>query len=173
MSINLKKYWAVILILLTIVGFVSKALYNYPLTIMAIIGFYRVIVSPQSIWSEQTLKYFIFLFLCLWIPMLLAFPDAVNPSRSAQTVFPYLRFLFAGIFIIHELSKNYESIFNKRAKLFSEKKLKNMILTELEYKNYILENYTFLKRPVIITGNKIFIGNSKKNVLELKKHLGE
>ena len=108
MSINLKKYWAVILILLTIVGFVSKALYNYPLTIMAIIGFYKVIVSPQSIWNDQTLKYFIFLFLCLWVPMLLAFPDAVNPSRSAQTVFPYLRFLFAGIFIIHELSKNDE-----------------------------------------------------------------
>ena len=108
MSINLKKYWAVILILLTIVGFVSKALYNYPLTIMAIIGFYKVIVSPQSIWNDQALKYFIFLFLCLWIPMLLAFPDAVNPSRSVQTVFPYLRFLFAGIFIIHELSKNDE-----------------------------------------------------------------
>ena len=75
--------------------------------------------------------------------------------------------------LIHDLSKNYESIFNKRAKLFSEKKLKNIILTELEYKNYILENYTFLKRPVIITGNEIFIGNSKKNVLELKKHLSE
>jgi len=108
MGINLKKYWAVILILLTIVGFVSKALYNYPLTIMAIIGFYRVIVSPKSIWNDQALKYFIFLFLCLWIPMLLAFLDAVNPSRSVQTVFPYLRFLFAGIFIIHELSKNDE-----------------------------------------------------------------
>ena len=75
--------------------------------------------------------------------------------------------------MIHNLSKNYESIFNKRAKLFSEKKLKNIILTELEYKNYILENYTFLKRPVIIIGDEIFIGNSKKNVLELKKYLIE
>jgi arsenate reductase len=75
--------------------------------------------------------------------------------------------------MIHDLSKNYESIFNKRAKLFSEKNLKDVALTELEYKNFILENYTFLKRPVIITGEKIFIGNSKKNVLELKKHLGE
>ena len=75
--------------------------------------------------------------------------------------------------IIHDLSKNYESIFNKRAKLFTEKKLKDVTLTELEYKNYILENYTFLKRPVIITDQKIFIGNSKKNILELKKHLGE
>jgi arsenate reductase len=75
--------------------------------------------------------------------------------------------------MIHDLSKNYESIFNKRAKLFTEKKLKDVTLTELEYKNYILENYTFLKRPVIITDQKIFIGNSKKNILELKKYLGE
>ena len=56
---------------------------------------------------------------------------------------------------------------------FSEKKLKNVALTELEYKNYILDNYTFLKRPVIVIDNKIFIGNSKKNILELKKHLSE
>ncbi|MDC0477696.1 arsenate reductase [Flavobacteriaceae bacterium] len=75
--------------------------------------------------------------------------------------------------MIYSLSKNYELIFNKRAKLFSEKKLKNVTLTELEYKNLILNNYTFLKRPVIIIGNKIFIGNSKKNVLELKKYLSE
>ena len=74
--------------------------------------------------------------------------------------------------MIHDLSKNYESIFNKRAKLFSEKKLKDIVITELEYKNYILENYTFLKRPVIITGNKIFIGNSKKVVEELKLRIG-
>ena len=56
MSINLKKYWAVILILHTIVGFVSKALYNYPLTIMAVIGlmsflllFYFLIKSRRKI----------------------------------------------------------------------------------------------------------------------------
>ena len=75
--------------------------------------------------------------------------------------------------MIYSLSKNYELIFNKRSKLFNEKKLKNVTLTELEYKNLILNNYTFLKRPVIIIGNKIFIGNSKKNVLELKKYLSE
>ena len=75
--------------------------------------------------------------------------------------------------MIYDLSKSYELIFNKRAKLFSEKKLKGVALTELEYKNFILENYTFLKRPVIITGEKIFIGNSKENILDLRKHLGE
>ena len=75
--------------------------------------------------------------------------------------------------MIYDLSKSYELIFNKRAKLFSEKNLKDVALTELEYKNFILENYTFLKRPVIITGEKIFIGNSKENILDLRKHLGE
>tara|TARA_B110000977_G_scaffold175841_1_gene230941 strand:+ start:236 stop:589 length:354 start_codon:yes stop_codon:yes gene_type:complete len=75
--------------------------------------------------------------------------------------------------LIHDLSKSYESIFNKRAKLFHEKKLKEQSLTELEYKNYILENYTFLKRPVIISNGKTFIGNSKKTIQEVKKHLSE
>jgi arsenate reductase len=44
-------------------------------------------------------------------------------------------------------------------------------LTEDDYKNYILEEYTFLKRPVIIIGNKIFIGNSKANVAAAKAEL--
>ena len=75
--------------------------------------------------------------------------------------------------LIHDLSKNYESVFNKRAKLFHEKKLKDQNLLELEYKNYILENYTFLKRPVIISNGEIFIGNSKKTIKEAKNHISE
>ena len=95
-----------ILILLAIIGFVSKAFYNYPLAIMAIIGFYRFVLSPKSIWEDKILKTFIVLFLCLWVPLLVSFFDAVNPLRSSQTIFPYLRFLFAGLFIIQELSKD-------------------------------------------------------------------
>ena len=75
--------------------------------------------------------------------------------------------------LIHDLSKSYESVFNRRAKLFHEKKLKDKNLTELEYKNYILENYTLLKRPVIISNGEMFIGNSKKTIKEAKKHISE
>ena len=106
MKISIKEYWPMILILLAIIGFVSKAFYNYPLAIMAIIGFYRFVLSPKSIWEDKILKTFIVLFLCLWVPLLVSFFDAVNPLRSSQTIFPYLRFLFAGLFIIQELSKN-------------------------------------------------------------------
>ena len=102
----LKEYWPCILILLTIIGFVGKALYNYPMGVMAVIGLYRVTLSSKDIWNDQVQKTFIIVFLCLWLPLLVSFPDAVNQSRAAQTVFPYLRFLFAGLFIIQELSKD-------------------------------------------------------------------
>ena len=44
-------------------------------------------------------------------------------------------------------------------------------LTEKDYRSYILKEYTFLKRPVLILGDQIFIGNSKKNVEVAKQVL--
>ena len=70
---------------------------------------------------------------------------------------------------MHKLSNSYESLFSKRAKLFKERDLKNEVLNEKDYKNFILEHYTFLKRPVIIINDKIFIGNSKKTVEAAKQ----
>ncbi|SFW42107.1 arsenate reductase [Sinomicrobium oceani] len=63
-----------------------------------------------------------------------------------------------------KLSGSYESLFSRRAKLYKERNLAEEDLAEEDYKGFILEHYTFLKRPVIITGGKIFIGNSKKTV---------
>jgi arsenate reductase-like glutaredoxin family protein len=62
------------------------------------------------------------------------------------------------------LTDSYESLFSKRARLYKALGLKEKSLTESEYKNYILEHYTFLKRPVILYDNEIFIGNAKKTV---------
>lgn len=67
------------------------------------------------------------------------------------------------------LTDSYESLFSKRARLYKELDLKNKSLAEDDYKNYILEHYTFLKRPVIIVNDNIFIGNSKKVVAEAKQ----
>ncbi|UZH54002.1 hypothetical protein JRG66_08240 [Salinimicrobium tongyeongense] len=67
----------------------------------------------------------------------------------------------------------YEALFNKRAKLYKERDLKNKQLSEEDYKNLLLEHYTFLKRPVVINGQKIFIGNSKKEVSAAKAALSE
>ena len=74
---------------------------------------------------------------------------------------------------MRSLTDSYESLFSKRARLYKELDLKNKSLTEDDYKNYILEHYTFLKRPVIIFNENIFIGNSKKVVEAAKKAINE
>lgn len=74
---------------------------------------------------------------------------------------------------MQNLSGSYESLFSKRAKLYKEMDLKNQSLIEKDYKHYILHHYTFLKRPVIIIENHIFIGNSKKAVNKARQFLNE
>lgn len=69
------------------------------------------------------------------------------------------------------LSGSYESLFSKRAQLYKQRNLKDEKLTEIDFKKLILEHYTFLKRPVLITNNQIFIGNSKKTVQAAKERV--
>lgn len=73
---------------------------------------------------------------------------------------------------MHKLSGSYEALFNKRAKLYKSMDLKNQVLSETDYRQFILDEYTFLKRPVFIVDNDIFIGNSKKVVESLKEKIG-
>jgi arsenate reductase-like glutaredoxin family protein len=65
---------------------------------------------------------------------------------------------------LHKLTNNYEVLFSRRAKKYKQMDLKNQVLTEKDYKQLILEEYTFLKRPVIINGNEVYVGNTKKRV---------
>jgi len=68
-----------------------------------------------------------------------------------------------------KMAGSYEALFSKRALKYKELGLKDKTLTEKDFRNYILEEYTFLKRPVTIIGNKIFIGSEKKAVAALKE----
>ena len=65
---------------------------------------------------------------------------------------------------IYALTNSYEALFSKRAKKYKEIDLKNQALTEADYRQLILDEYTFLKRPVIINENQVFVGNKKKQV---------
>lgn len=71
---------------------------------------------------------------------------------------------------IFRLSGSYESIFSRRAKKYSAMGLKDQKLSETDYKQLILSDYTFLKRPVIIADQKIFIGSDKKTLEQLKQY---
>jgi arsenate reductase len=73
---------------------------------------------------------------------------------------------------MHRLSGNYEALFSKKAMLYKSMDLKNKSLTENDFKKYILEHYTFLSRPVFIINDKIYIGNTQQNMLQVMKALG-
>jgi arsenate reductase len=60
-----------------------------------------------------------------------------------------------------KISGTYESLFSRRAMKYKALGLANKDLSENDIKKLILEEYTFLKRPVIIIGAEIFVGNSK------------
>lgn len=67
-----------------------------------------------------------------------------------------------------KMAGSYEALFSRRALKYKELGLKDKALTEKDYRDYILEEYTFLKRPVTIWNDRIIIGNEKKAVAALK-----
>lgn len=65
----------------------------------------------------------------------------------------------------------YEAIFSKRARKFRALGLHEKALGEKDYRHYLLEDYTFLKRPVLETSDLAIPGNSKKAVEAMKSAL--
>ena len=68
---------------------------------------------------------------------------------------------------MHSISGTYDALFSRRAMKYKSMGLKEKNLSEVDYKKMILDEYTFLKRPVIIIEGKIFVGNSKKVVVSV------
>jgi arsenate reductase-like glutaredoxin family protein len=57
-----------------------------------------------------------------------------------------------------------EALFSKRARKYKELGLKDQQLSEAQLRQFIIDEYTFLKRPVLILDQQIFIGNTAKVV---------
>ncbi len=70
-----------------------------------------------------------------------------------------------------EKAGSYEALFSRRAMKYKSMGLKERTLTEKDYRDLILEEYTFLKRPVIFMEDEIFVGNAKKVVAAAKAML--
>jgi len=62
------------------------------------------------------------------------------------------------------LAGSAEALFSKRARKYKELGLKDKTLNDGDIRALILEEYTFLKRPVLIHEGSIYIGNSPKVV---------
>ncbi|MCB0636981.1 MAG: hypothetical protein KDC54_10215 [Lewinella sp.] len=59
---------------------------------------------------------------------------------------------------------SYEALFSRRAMKYRSMGLGEKDLSEADYRQLILDEYTFLKRPVVVVGDQVFVGNSKKSV---------
>ncbi len=72
---------------------------------------------------------------------------------------------------MRELAGSYEALFSRRALKYKTMNLNDKKLTERDYRSLILSEYTFLKRPVIVYNDQIYIGNAESVVGELEKVL--
>lgn len=70
-----------------------------------------------------------------------------------------------------KLAGSYEQLFSRKAMKYRSLGLNELSLSESDYKKYILEEYTFLKRPVFVIDDEIFIGNSKSTVEAVKQKI--
>ena len=59
---------------------------------------------------------------------------------------------------------SYEALFSRRAMKFRSMGLVDKTLTEKDYRALILEEYTFLKRPVFLTDEGVTAGSAKAEV---------
>jgi len=74
--------------------------------------------------------------------------------------------------VLDKLAKkmgSYTALFSRRAQKFRTMGLKDKKLSEKDIRKLILEEYTFLKRPVIVDGDNVYVGNAASVVNEAKK----
>lgn len=68
-------------------------------------------------------------------------------------------------------SGSYESLFSRRALKYKQVQKDIAEWTEEIYRDLILQEYTFLKRPVVLAGKNIFIGSEKKVVERMLEYV--
>ena len=73
--------------------------------------------------------------------------------------------------VMRDFAGSYDAVFSRKAVLYRTMNLKDKQLSEDEIRDLILGDYTFLRRPVIIIGNKIFIGHQEETILGVKQFL--
>ena len=74
---------------------------------------------------------------------------------------------------MYKLAGSYEALFSKKSNQIKLREIDAKSLQEDDYRELILDHYTFLKRPVFMTDKEIFIGNEKKNIDALRAYFAD
>ncbi len=74
---------------------------------------------------------------------------------------------------LKEQAGSYEALFNRRSQQYRGRNLHEQDLSEDDYKNLLLDHYSFIKRPILVLDGTAYIGNSKKTVAAAAQALAE
>lgn len=70
-----------------------------------------------------------------------------------------------------EIAGSFEALFSRRARKYRSMGLNEKTLAEEDYRQLIHEEYTFLKRPVVLHNGKIFVGSAAKTIEALRAEI--
>jgi arsenate reductase len=73
---------------------------------------------------------------------------------------------------LRNIAGSYVTLLNLRARKLQSPEFKTLEITEATARRLILEDYTFLKRPVYLLDGRVFAGNSPEAVSAMKSALG-
>ena len=73
---------------------------------------------------------------------------------------------------MYEKTNSYEALFSRRSTQLKARDIDVKALKETDFRELILDHYSFLKRPVFLTDQEIFVGNEKKNIESLEQFFG-
>ena len=69
---------------------------------------------------------------------------------------------------MYKITGSYEALFSKKSTQIKAREIDVKTLKEEDFKDLILDHYSFLKRPVFLAEKEIFVGSDKKNLENLK-----
>ena len=100
---TLAKYsWFILLSYLAFLP--TKSLYNIPIIILAAAGIILIYLHRNICYENDYIKRFGLIFLCIWIPMILSLPDAVNFQESFRKVLSFSVYYLMGVAVISSLT---------------------------------------------------------------------
>lgn len=74
---------------------------------------------------------------------------------------------------LYEYTQSFEALINKRGRVFAQLKREGTVFTDDVYKDLLENEYSCLKRPILIWNNNVYLGNAKKTVAQMKTALNE
>jgi len=97
-----KYFWVILLLFIALLP--TKTLSIIPIIILSLVGIILIYSCKNICCDNDNIKRFGLIFLCIWIPMILSLPDAVNFQESFRKVLSFAAYYLMGVAVIFLLA---------------------------------------------------------------------